>query len=329
MNLTKMTGIQHGVDISDDDMDVIIAAAASFVMTTVAAQTSILAVLKRRVRKRRVGPYRRRTDHTITPLIDDDTECRKLLGVPRAVVGLGETTLLPQIQPRAGLSVLDQVVTLLVWLWHYPRLSLLSAISGNVGEATTHRVIVEVLDLFVTSFDSLIRMPAGAAARGRFVLHHSLVGVLDGTALGIRRPTIGQDRFYRGDKHRHFVSMLILCDPAGYILWIGVGYPGHNNDQANYSSSSLRAWLLAEGHKVLTDGGFFGDELIRPVIKPDNPLLEYYNNLVQDERAIIEHVNSDIKEIEVLGSRFRGNRLLLTKAAVAVAILHNMKVITK
>ena len=111
LNLTKMTGIQHGVDKSDDDMDVIIAAAASFVLTTVAAQTSILAVLKRRVRKRRVGPYRRRTDHTITPLIDDDTECRKLLGVPRAVVGLVETTLLPQIQPWAGQSVLDKVVT--------------------------------------------------------------------------------------------------------------------------------------------------------------------------------------------------------------------------
>ena len=320
---------QLSPEMDDDDDDILFIGGILCVLTAaVHAHVAAATLFVRHRRRAPTVPRRVHRTHTITPLIEgNDRMCTKLLGMPWPLVELIQGILRPMMHPRGGLTVLDQITTFLLWMWQYPRLSLLSAVSGNIGETTTCRIIDKMLTAFVTTFAPFIHMSA-PAARPQFILHHSLIGVLDGTALGIRRPTLEEERFYRGDKHRHFVSMLILCNPDGFITWVGVGYPGHNNDQANYSLSALARWIHGSGNRILTDGGFFGEELIRPVIRPtDSILFEYFNHLVQDERAIIEHVNADVKEFEAIAQRFRGNRMQLTQAAISACILHNMKVL--
>jgi hypothetical protein len=199
-----------------------------------------------------------------------------------------------------------------------------------VGIATAFRIIESAMQIFNTALCGVIHIPDISLLRHQFAISRWVIGVIDGTALGIRRPQHRQDRFYRGDKARHFLSLLVVCDSQGLVIWIGIGYPGHNNDQANYRRSSIRSWLLQQDSaRLLSDGGFFGDELIRPVIKPSNPLMRLWNELVQDERAIVEHVNADLKEFNVLATTFRGSQEQLCQAALSVAILHNLKILWK
>ena len=272
----------------------------------------------------RVKPRRKRIAPVLLSLVrDSDENSKKLLGVPWAVANLCMQRLSTVLQPRAGISVAEQVAAYLMYLKHYPRLTLLSALIGNPGEVTCHRIISEVTEVFVPAFSRFLEMPPLEEMVGIFEWRRTIIGIIDGTPLTIRRPTLNQDRFYRGDKARHFISMLILCNTQGRILWAGVGYPGHNNDQSNYNSSSLRPFVRTSGADILSDGGFYGDALIRPVIKPNTPLAHTYNTIIQDNRAIIEHVNADIKEFEILSGRFRGSREQLAEAAIAVCELHN------
>ena len=284
----------------------------------------MVAVMVHKHSQERKQPRRKRIKPVLLNLVQrSDLNSRKLLGIPWAVADLCMQRLHGELQSRAGISVDEQVAAFLLWLKHYPRLSLLSALIGNPGEVTCHRIVNEVLEVFVPALSRSLDMPPLRELVGVFTWRRTIIGVIDGTPLTIRRPTQEQDRFYRGDKARHFISMLILCNPAGRILWAGVGYPGHNNDQANYNSSTLRPFVRTSGAEILSDGGFFGDELVRPVIKPDTPLARVYNTIIQDNRAIVEHVNADIKEYEILSGRFRGSKEQLAAAAMAVCELHN------
>lgn len=120
------------------------------------------------------------------------------------------------------------------------------------------------------------------------------------------------------------MTALVVCDRNETIEWVSVGFPGHANDQANYSISNLRVFLEQENKKVLADGGFFGMSMVRPLIQPKRVEEIAWNKLVQLERATIEHVNAHIKQWAVLSSVFRGNRMLLSQATIAVCALHNI-----
>ena len=293
-------------------------------VTALMGMATVMLATRARLRHRS-SPKRKRTEPTLMRLVrGDDESGKKLTGLPWAMIDLLITKLGRHLEPRAGLTAADQICAFLIWLRHYPRLSLLSAQSGNPGEATMWRVVNDVLAVFVPHLSGALRLPPINELRGQLEWRHSVIGVLDGTPLSIRRPLQDQARFYRGDKARHFITMLLLCDVQGRILWVGVGYPGHNNDQANYSNSSLRPFVRAAGVELLTDGGFFGNELIRPLVRPSDALQEAFNTIIQDNRAVVEHVNVDVKEFEILSGRFRGSRILLTNAALAVCILHNI-----
>jgi len=72
------------------------------------------------------------------------------------------------------------------------------------------------------------------------VLRGRCVGYLDATCLFVRRPSINQRRFWRGDKRRHCFVAQAVVDPHGRIRHLVVGFPGGiSNDRGLYISTDL------------------------------------------------------------------------------------------
>ena len=209
----------------------------------------------------------------------------------------------------------------LFYLRHYPCLSVLSALSGNCGEASALTVIKDVLPQFLAHYGHYIKMEVRA---GGLISNDTSIGSLDGTPLNIHRPGEDERRYYRGDKARHFVTALILCNREEQILWVGVGFPGHENDQGNYNISNLRIFLEQQQLTVIADGGFYGPQMVRPVISPHTTAEKAWNAVVQHDRSVIEHVNAHIKNWKILSQTFRGNINHLCQCSIAVCALHNL-----
>lgn len=166
---------------------ILLSVVASTVAAVSAMSTTIGVAQRRRVRRRR-GPYRIRVAVLIARCVDSSGEARSILGVPTGVAEAIADTLARCLLSRSGLSVYEMVCGFLFWLRHYPRLSLLSAMLGNIGETTALCVIRDVMPLFIEHYAPYIRFQSDAP---RFVADHDAIGIIDGTALNVHRP--GQD----------------------------------------------------------------------------------------------------------------------------------------
>ena len=244
------------------EMDPLMAAEISTavvsVTATMTALTSLILVRRRHRKSSRSGPYRTRIYPLLSEVRDRDGEALSLLGVPIGIVEVIPDTLSPVLASRAGLKVYDMICMFLFYLRHYPCLSVLSALSGNCGEASALTVIKDVLPQFLAHYGHYIKMEVRA---GGFISNDTSIGSLDGTPLNIHRPGEDERRYYRGDKARHFVTALILCNREEQILWVGVGFPGHENDEGNYNVSNLRIFLEQQQLTVIADGGFYGPQM--------------------------------------------------------------------
>lgn len=60
------------------------------------------------------------------------------------------------------------------------------------------------------------------------------MGAIDGTFTPINRPSENQENSYNGHRHRHLMSIQMVCDCLGHLRFIQAGFPGHLNDVGTY-----------------------------------------------------------------------------------------------
>jgi hypothetical protein len=234
---------------------------------------------------------------------------------------------------QASLTVFDKLLAFFFWLRHHPSMSLL-ALLCSVDVSTVCRFLRTIAAEFATKFAYLVTMPPLAELQQRYFLDERIIGALDGTDFRIAHlygRDVAASDFYRGDKKEHFQLALILSDKSLRVVWAALGIPGHSNDQATYKHSNLFPWLAAHHQRValLTDGGFTGPDLMRPVIKPVAIRDQLWNEIVRQERSGAEHCNCYLKHWEILGTTFHGSRTFHTLIVFSVIIIYNARLAIK
>jgi len=140
------------------------------------------------------------------------------------------------------------------------------------------------------------------------VLRGRCAGYLDATCLFVRRPSINQRRFWRGDKRRHCFVAQAVVDPHGRIRHLVVGFPGGiSNDRGLYISTDLylnASAYFSAGEFLCADGGYPGDgPLLIPYSAPQiasHPSPDdarALNSTITFFRSRVEHVFGRVKRM--------------------------------
>ncbi|MFI6244355.1 transposase family protein [Micromonospora sp. NPDC050795] len=151
---------------------------------------------------------------------------------------------------------------------------------------------------------------------------------MDATGLRVRRPVegrAGRDRFVSGKARLNTMKALVICDPAGRLLFCGETRPGSMHDLTRARSVGLVDLLLHAplGVRVLADAGYqgLGTDTAGVVITPKPKAREHQKSLPPNviaahaaarkrhssQRIHVEHVNGHLKNWPIL-ARYHGRR---------------------
>ena len=128
------------------------------------------------------------------------------------------------------------------------------------------------------------------------------VGSVDGTPHYKNRTHPKQSDYYRGDKHRFFITAQTVVSPEAQLMQFVFG-KGRNNDQAMFNKSGLRRNLILNNQKLLGDGGYHH----RLLITPEPTKSKFWNQTQKDKRSIVEIVIGYVKTWGVARETFRQN----------------------
>lgn len=134
------------------------------------------------------------------------------------------------------LDLENRILLVLIWLRKYSSLDLLACIF-DISMTTVSGTIHQIAPILWHHFRSCITWPSLRQWRNlRNTWRHfpNAVGAIDGTYTPINRPMVNQRNFYSGHRHRHLMSIQVVCDSLGHIRFIQAGFPGHLNDAGTY-----------------------------------------------------------------------------------------------
>ena len=130
----------------------------------------------------------------------------------------------------------NRLLLVLIWLRKYPSFDFL-ALTFDISIPTISGTIHQIAPILWHHFHSLISWPTLRQWRNlRNTWRHfpNAVGAIDGTYTPINRPQENQQRFFNGHRHRHVMTIQVVCDCLGHLRFVQAGFPGHLNDAGTY-----------------------------------------------------------------------------------------------
>jgi hypothetical protein len=238
---------------------------------------------------------------------------------------------------------LTAAILVLAVLRHDQRPADLAA-AHNISASTVRRWVTQVITVLAAQMPRLSRV----LARAR---RHTHTVLLDGTLIPVQRPTDRHRRraHYNGKNKTFGLTVLVLTDQHGNLLWTSPAYPGRTAEITAARRHHIPAHLRATKHlAAICDLGFTrlddqpgdyphlrarsqppGNPTDHPTIitgrRPGKgrPLTRHektVNHLISRERATNEHAINDLKNWRHL-HRLRGNHTHATKLLRAIAVL--------
>ena len=204
----------------------------------------------------------------------------------------------------------------------------------KVGQGTVWRVLrwlMPIVDLVLGRFKKSLGDLADWLET-----HKKDPVLVDGTLLPIARPVDAFHGFgrenYSGKHKRHGVSVQIVTDSRGNILYMSNLTPGRTNDRRSFTDTGLEAVIGT--HVAYGDRGYQGTSMTTPIKRVNRqPLTDdqrWYNKSINSIRAAAERGISHIKRWHILS---QPNRLRwpnrLDGYAVTASIIAGLYAFTK
>ncbi|MFC4121471.1 transposase family protein [Nonomuraea zeae] len=196
-------------------------------------------------------------------------------------------------------------VIVLAVLRHDQRLADMAG-GNDVSPGTVRRWVQEVLRLLAARAPRLDRALAKIAKWGGEVV------LIDGTLIRTERRSGKDNRKNYSGKHKtHGLLFLALTDTAGNLLWISAARPGRASEITTARHHNLVQKLRQAGLGALADLGFVGldGDPDDPVVitgrkatrtQPLTTAQKQANQLINSERAPVEHAFADLKNWRIL-----------------------------
>lgn len=197
----------------------------------------------------------------------------------------------------------------------------------RVGRATVHREIRALLPFLLEALQGVIKLPDDwKSVEPGF---GGTQAIIDCTPHYRERVHPGQELFYRGDRHAHFLTASVTTSNQGQPYHVCIAN-GHNNDQGMFNFT-LRDYVEENNIQILCDRGYSHHLLISPDKVPkestfssdDWPKLHAaarspaeINNALVKNWAFASHVNKQTPEWHAIG-------LAVVYHLVALVLLFN------
>jgi hypothetical protein len=143
---------------------------------------------------------------------------------------------------KTKLNTQLKLLLVIMWLRKYHTLESLTVWFG-IGVSTAWDYIHTYVPRIAEYMQPEVHFPSAARLselQGTIQEYPNAVGSVDMTIHRIQRPRDREYRFYRGDKHGHFMNHLYMVDFMGLIIHAEPGFSGRYLDSQAYDSSLLR-----------------------------------------------------------------------------------------
>jgi hypothetical protein len=191
-----------------------------------------------------------------------------------------------------------------------------------IGTTTAWRYVRETIDLLADRADDLNACMIRAARLA--------YAILDGTLIPIDR-VADQRPYYSGKHKRHGVTVQVLADPAGRLVWASPALPGATHDLTAARQLGIIDALTAANVMTFADKGYqgAGGTVVTPFKRhPNRPPLSRRQKQVNRSharvRGIGERAVATLKGWKIL-TRLRCCPRRATAIVQAILVLHHVE----
>lgn len=166
------------------------------------------------------------------------------------------------------LSNKHKLLLILIWNRHYKTNTELGFMFG-LSDSAVDKYINKLVPRIANIMKVELQLPSSQrleALKETIPEYPNAIGSIDGTIHPLRLPSVGEHRYFRGDKSIHFYNTLTLCDVTGALITAEPGFAGRMLDSDMFHHSNTSNYLRENNVQALADRGFRGDtSLILPV----------------------------------------------------------------
>ena len=189
------------------------------------------------------------------------------------------------------LSSESRHLVFLYWLRHYPSWYELSQLF-HISQPTLRCEIKTLLPYYAYVLQNEIFLPKQDDLDVGFAGSQFLI---DCSSHFRDRVHPGQELYYRGDKHAHFLTAQVTTTVTGFLIHLCVAL-GHNNDQGVFNNT-MRKLVETLNLVGLADRGYTHQNLVTPNTQPKLSAVdpEEWSKRHAAHRSKVENLNSLIK----------------------------------
>lgn len=207
---------------------------------------------------------------------------------------------------------------------------------SGVSISTASRVVKRVSEAIAALRHTMIKMPGNAREieemkQGFYRMYRfpRVIGCIDCTHIRIQSPGGENAEVFRNRKSYFSINTQVVCDYNLKAIDIVARWPGSVHDATIFEHSTLRRRFEQNEFNsglLLGDGGYpVRNYLLTPLINPNTPAEECYNETQIRTRNIIERFFGVIKRrFPVLSLGMRLKLETVQDVIVATAVLHNL-----
>lgn len=203
----------------------------------------------------------------------------------------------------------------------------------GVEQSTVSRTVSNVVQKIISQADYWIKFPttqnsimeAKELWRNRYHFP-TAIGVIDCTHIGIEKPKLHGDE-YINRRGKPTLNVQATCDAKCMFTSVDVSWPGSVHDSRIWKNSEFRQTMMRTDNTVLLGDEGYGIEpwLMVPFRNPDDAIKRSYNNLLKQERVIIERCFGQVKRrFPILKYVCLVKLKNISNIVIACFILHNI-----